>query len=38
MVDVGGMNICVVRVIELGVVDIKKYMCNDFVSIDFVIV
>ena len=35
--DVGGTNIRVARVTESGVTDIKKYMCNDFASIDLAI-
>ena len=35
--DVGGTNIRVARVSESGVTDIKKYMCNDFASIDLAI-
>lgn len=35
--DVGGTNIRVARVTESGVADIKKYMCNDFASIDLAI-
>ena len=35
--DVGGTNIRVARVTETGVTDIKKYMCNDFASIDLAI-
>ena len=35
--DVGGTNIRVARVTESGVTDIKKYICNDFASIDLAI-
>jgi len=35
--DVGGTNIRVARVTESGIEDIKKYMCNDFSSIDLAI-
>ena len=35
--DVGGTNIRVARVTDSGVADIKKYMCNDFASIDLAI-
>ncbi|MEW9796702.1 glucokinase [Alteromonas sp. CYL-A6] len=35
--DVGGTNIRLARVTENGVADIKKYMCNDFASIDLAI-
>ena len=35
--DVGGTNIRLARVTESGVADIKKYMCNDFASIDLAI-
>ena len=35
--DVGGTNIRVARVTDSGVTDIKKYMCNDFASIDLAI-
>lgn len=35
--DVGGTNIRLARVTESGVTDIKKYMCNEFASIDLAI-
>ena len=35
--DVGGTNARLARVTEAGVTDIKKYICNDFASIDLVI-
>lgn len=35
--DVGGTNARLARVTESGVTDIKKYICNDFASIDLVI-
>lgn len=35
--DVGGTNIRLARVTETGVTDIKKYMCQDFASIDLAI-
>lgn len=35
--DVGGTNIRVARVTDTGVADIKKYMCNDFATIDLAI-
>jgi len=35
--DVGGTNIRLARVTESGVADIKKYMCNEFASIDLAI-
>ena len=35
--DVGGTNIRLARVCDTGVTDIKKYMCNDFASIDLAI-
>jgi len=35
--DVGGTNIRVARVTDTGVAEIKKYMCNDFSSIDLAI-
>lgn len=35
--DVGGTNIRLARVTETGVTDIKKYMCNEFASIDLAI-
>lgn len=37
VVDVGGINICVVIVIVDGIVNICKYLCNDFVIIDLVL-
>jgi glucokinase len=35
--DVGGTNIRLARVTESGVADIKKYMCEEFASIDLAI-
>ncbi|NDW22214.1 glucokinase [Alteromonas hispanica] len=35
--DVGGTNIRLARVTESGVTDIKKYMCEEFASIDLAI-
>ncbi|WP_018981902.1 glucokinase [Salinimonas chungwhensis] len=35
--DVGGTNIRLARVTENGVADIKKYICDDFASIDLAI-
>ena len=32
--DVGGTNIRVATITESGLSNIKKYLCNDFASID----